>query len=268
MRRQSGTAPYCPLRVTKCVWHDHWAYHVNIESKGMRTVLWDLDGTLADTGELHYLAWQQIMDGLGVPYDYAEFLTGFGRNNRSILSEKFQIDPDSPRVNEIAASKEVLFRQLLPSSELDLLPGVLDCLAALAAAGVQQVISSSGPMANIAATVNKLGIGDYFLALMSGATLPRGKPHPDLFLNSAAAVGVSPSWCIVVEDSTHGIEAARRAGMVSIAVGTLANSALLADLLAEVPGPTCFSAPNLAETTWSTWEGLWTQASTQAQTST
>ena len=226
----------------------------------MRTVLWDLDGTLADTGELHYRAWQQIMDGLGVPYDYAEFIAGFGRNNRSILAEKFQLDPDSPRVKEIALNKEALFRQLLPSSELDLLPGVRDSLFALAAAGINQVISSSGPMANIVATVNKLGIGDYFLSLMSGATLLRGKPHPDLFLNSAAAVGVSAVNCIVVEDSIHGIEAARRAGMVSIAVGTLANSTLLAEVLAEVPGPPCLSAPNLAEMAWSTWEELWTQA--------
>ncbi len=129
----------------------------------------------------------------------------------------------------------------------------------LAAAGVHQAIASSGPMANIVAFVHKLEIGDYFLCILSGATLPRGKPHPALFLNSAAAVGVSATHCIVVEDSIHGIEGARRAGMASIAVGALANSQLLADCLAVVPGPSCLSVPNLAETTWTTWEGLWTQ---------
>ncbi len=223
----------------------------------MRTVLWDLDGTLADTGELHYHAWQQIMDELGLPYDYAEFIAGFGRNNRSILAEKFQIDPSAPRITEIADHKEATVRHLLLTGDLHLLPGVADCLAMLAAAGVQQVIASSGPMANIVAMVNKLGIGDYFLGILSGATLARGKPYPDLFLNSAAAVNASCADCVVVEDSIHGIEAARRAGMVSIAVGTLADSLLLQERLAVVGGPHCLSAPNLAETTWATWEGLW-----------
>jgi beta-phosphoglucomutase len=226
----------------------------------MRTVLWDLDGTLADTGELHYQAWQRVMDELGLSYDYAEFIAGFGRNNRSILAEKFQIDPSAPRITEIADHKEAMVRHLLLTSELHLLPGVADCLATLAAAGVQQVIASSGPMANIVAMVNKLGIGDYFLSILSGATLARGKPYPDLFLNSAAAVSASCADCIVVEDSIHGIEAARRAGMVSIAVGTLADSLLLQERLAVVDGPHCFSAPSLAETTWATWEGLWIPA--------
>jgi HAD superfamily hydrolase (TIGR01509 family) len=225
----------------------------------MRTVLWDLDGTLADTTALHYHAWQKTMAHFGEPYSYAEFAAGFGRNNRSVLSEKFRIDPDAPRVTEIAAYKEAMTRKLLPDTDVQLLPGVADSLAMLAAEGVRQVIASSGPMANIVAIVNKLGIGDYFLSILSGATLPRGKPHPDLFLYSAAAVGVSPATCIVVEDSIHGIEAARRAGMASIAVGTLANSPVLEDCLTEVPGPVCYSAPTLAETGWAIWESLWNQ---------
>ena len=223
----------------------------------MRTVLWDLDGTLADTTALHYHAWQRTMANFAEPYSYEEFMAGYGRNNRSVLSEKLQIDPHSPRVREIADFKEAMTRKLLPDTDVQLLPGVAECLAMLAAEGVHQAIASSGPMANIVAVVNKLGIGDYFLGILSGANLPRGKPHPDLFLHSAAAVGATPATCIVVEDSIHGIEGARRAGMVSIAVGVLANSALLADCLAEVAGPMCLSAPNLAETTWATWEGLW-----------
>ncbi len=177
----------------------------------MRTVLWDLDGTLADTATLHYAAWQATMDHYGAVYDYAEFLAGFGRNNRTILSEKLGVSPDAPQVAEIAAHKEAAFRSLLVEGELELLPGVAEWLAALQHAGVRQMISSSGPMANIAAVVNKLAIGDYFLGLMSGATIPRGKPHPDLFLNSAAAAGSPVADCVVVEDSIHGIEAAAAA---------------------------------------------------------
>src|SRR5215203_1386540 len=129
----------------------------------MRTVLWDLDGTLADTTALHYHAWQRTMETLGEPYSYAEFVAGYGRSNRSVLAEKYGIDPDSARISEVANYKEAMVRQLLPESDVQLLPGVADVLAMLAAAGVYQAISSSGPMANIVAVVNKLGIGDYFL---------------------------------------------------------------------------------------------------------
>jgi HAD superfamily hydrolase (TIGR01509 family) len=219
--------------------------------------LWDLDGTLADTAQLHYHAWQATMDEYGVAYDYAEFLAGFGRNNRAILSEKLGVSPDAPRVAEISAYKERTFRRRLAEGELALLPGVANWLAALQAAGVQQLISSSGPMANIAATVVKLAIGDYFLGLLSGADLPRGKPHPDLFLNSAAAAGVPVAACVVIEDSVHGIEAARRAGMASIVVGPLATDPQLTTLLAEVTGPPCLPVGDLRRASWAMWEELW-----------
>jgi HAD superfamily hydrolase (TIGR01509 family) len=225
----------------------------------MLAVLWDLDGTLIDTTALHYHAWQQTMSDFGEAYSYEEFAEGFGRSNRSVLAEKFQIAPDAPRIHEISTYKEAMVRQLLPTTELTLMPGVAAALELLAAHGVLQAISSSGPMANIVAMVNKLAIGDRFAAILSGANLARGKPHPGLFLNSAAALGVAPALCIVVEDSVHGIEGARCAGMASVAVGALANSTLLAERLIAVSGPPCLSAPSLADTEWATWEGLWQQ---------
>jgi beta-phosphoglucomutase-like phosphatase (HAD superfamily) len=94
---------------------------------------------------------------------------------------------------------------------------------------------------------------------MSGATLPRGKPHPDLFLNSAAAVGVPAAVCVVVEDSIHGIEAARRAGMTSVVVGKLAADPLLAARLEAVAGPVCHPLGDLRRGNWAMWEELWSK---------
>jgi HAD superfamily hydrolase (TIGR01509 family) len=223
----------------------------------MRTVLWDLDGTIADTEALHYEAWNAAASEFSFTYTYAQFKAGFGQRNAEVLSELLGIDPKDQRVDEISAAKEALFRALLRKHGLQPLPGVVTWLGRLAAAGVQQVVSSSGPMANIAATVDVIGLGDYFVCLMSGARLARGKPDPAIFLNSAAAVGAQPAECIVVEDSVHGIGGARRGGMGSIAVGKLAGSVELDELLANMHGPACVPVGNLERLTWEQCERLW-----------
>ena len=111
-------------------------------------------------------------------------------------------------------------------------------------------------MANIVTIVEALGIGDHFYALLTGIRLPEGKPHPAIFLNLAAALEAEPDGCIVVEDSIHGIEAARRAGMASIAVGALSKSARLGETLDRHPGPPCLRVATLADLTWAQIEGL------------
>jgi HAD superfamily hydrolase (TIGR01509 family) len=216
-----------------------------------------MDGTIADTEELHFHVWQQIMAEVGIEYDHATFLNDFGRSNGEILSRIFGVEPGHVRVREVAQRKEATFRKLLPSHELPLMPGVEELLTLFESEGVRQVVSSSGTMANIVAIVAKLGIGDRFMGLMSGYRLPRGKPHPALFLNSAAAVGSNVSDCIVIEDSIVGIEAARRAGMACVAAGKISRSPDLAALLDELHGRPCLPVESLDEVTWEKLEALW-----------
>lgn len=225
----------------------------------MRTVLWDLDGTIADTAELHFQAWQLAMQTYGVRYDRAQFEAGFGRSNGSILSELLQVSPDAPIVAQAALHKEQTFRSLLADAQLAMLPGVAQWLDAFDAAGVRQVVASSGAMANITAMVAALGIGDYFVALLTGAPLARGKPHPDLFLLAASAAGVQPGSCIVIEDSIHGVEAARRAGMGCVAVGPLHDDPALAAHLAAPEGPPCIPLATLSSLTWEMCHELWAE---------
>ena len=226
----------------------------------MRTVLWDLDGTLADTEALHFHSWQATLSAYSISYDHATFLADFGRNNQEILTRLLGPDGTPALIAEISHRKESTFRSLLPTFSVPVLPGVIDWLDNLQAAGVRQVVSSSGTMANITATIARLDLGDYFMALMSGYRLPRGKPHPALFLNSAAAVAVTPADCIVIEDSVAGVDAARRAGMGSVAVGKLAASPALPSLLASVPGQPCRPVSTLLDLSWPELDGLWQAA--------
>jgi len=212
----------------------------------VKAVLWDLDGTIADSAALHYQAWQSIMGRYAIHYTHQMFVDAFGRNNAEILTELFDT-ADAATIQRISHEKEADFRALLTPGALEPLPGVLDWLTSFGQQGLPQVIGSSGPMANIAAMVHALGIGDYFLALVTGAHLPKGKPDPTLFRRCAAVAGVEPADCLVIEDSIHGIDAAQRAGMRSIAVGALANSDGLRTLLAVENAAFCLALPSLAQ---------------------
>jgi len=212
----------------------------------MKAVIWDLDNTIADTADLHRRSWQMILRQHGIEYSDAEFYAGYGRNNAEILRELLP-EPSPAKIGVISVEKEAAFRALVRNGSVALLPGVADWLTELRRQGIWQLVGSSGPMGNIVATVGALGIGDYFLGMVSGATLPQGKPHPDLFLRCAVAAQALPQECLVIEDSIHGVEAAQRAGMACIAVGPLAQSVQLRPFLGNHGGPRCLAAPSLAD---------------------
>ncbi len=222
----------------------------------MQVILWDLDGTLADTEAFHFAAWQATMTALRIEYSYAKFMASFGRNNRELLPDLLGQSATPDQIEAVSNQKESIYRDLLRQRGLQLLPGVWDWLERFQQAGLRQVISSSGPMANIVASVDALRIGDFFDNLMSGARLPQGKPHPAIFRNSAAAVNVAAHACLVIEDSLAGIAAARRGGMTSVAVGKVIQTAAFHAMLTTQAGPTCLQIESLEQLTWEQIETL------------
>lgn len=212
----------------------------------MRAVIWDLDNTIADTEDLHRHAWQITMRHYGIEYSDAAFRASYGRNNSEILRELLP-HFSSAMIATISLQKEAAFRALVRPGDVALMPGVAAWLDAIRQQGKWQLVGSSGPMGNIVATIGALGIGDYFLAMLSGATLPQGKPHPDLFLRCAEAADAPVRACMVIEDSIHGVEAAHRAGMTWIAVGPIAHDARLRPLLTGTGGPRGTAVESLVE---------------------
>ncbi len=194
------------------------------------------------------------MNELGVEYTYAKFIESFGRTNADVLPELLGRAVTPARIETVSKQKETIFRDILRRQGVQPLPGVADWLDRFQQAGWRQVVSSSGPMANITATIDALRIGDFFVSLMSGARLPQGKPHPAIFLHSAAAVNVQPTDCLVIEDSLAGIEAAQRAGIVSVAVGKISQMTALHNLVGNfsdrMNGPACLPVQSLTQLTW------------------
>ncbi|MHB1295617.1 MAG: HAD family hydrolase [Anaerolineae bacterium] len=185
----------------------------------VRAILWDMDGVLTDSGDAHFGAWQALFRELGGSVSRAQFEETFGMANPAILRRWLGEAVPDARIQEIAARKEQLFRERIPSG-VRLLPGVEMWLARARAQGYRQVVASSGEMANVAAVVSAFDLGNWFDALLSGAFLPRSKPDPAIFLQAAAAVGAAPADCLVIEDGTVGVEAAQRAGTHCLALTT------------------------------------------------
>jgi beta-phosphoglucomutase-like phosphatase (HAD superfamily) len=110
-------------------------------------ILWDMDGVLVDTGDLHYQAWSQTLSAYGIPFNHELFRTTFGMNNAGILTTLLEQRPTPELLAEISERKEQRFRQAM-RGRVRPLPGVLEWLERLKGAGIRQAIASSAPPAN------------------------------------------------------------------------------------------------------------------------
>jgi len=192
-------------------------------------VLWDMDGTLIDSEDLHWHSWRETMASEGITITHDQFLASFGQRNDSIIPAWLGAKISTERIRTIETAKEEMFRLLVRERGVSPLRGVAEWIHRLKESGWLQAIASSAPRQNVETVVNALGIAGYFQILVSAEDVSRGKPDPEVFLLAASRLGVPPERCIVIEDAAAGIEGARRAGMWSIAVSR-SNPPLAADI--------------------------------------
>lgn len=180
-------------------------------------VIWDVDGTLVDTAELHFQAWTALAQELGQPFTRADFTATFGWRNPEIIPHLWGPDFSATEIAEIGARKEVLYREAAEKG-VDLLPGVRPLLEALHQAGFPQAIGSSAPRANLDLILRLTRTESLFGAVVAMEDTQRGKPDPQVFLIAAERLRTAPRRCLVVEDAPAGVQAARAGGMKCIAV--------------------------------------------------
>lgn len=182
-----------------------------------RAALWDVDGTLIDSREYHWLSWQGALAAENFRVTPEQFADSFGRRNDEILRGYFPAyTPEE--IARVGEAKEVAYRELIRARGIELLPGVRRWLDKLRIEGWLQAVASSAPRANLEVIIEVLGLGGYFAAVASAEDVTVGKPGPQVFLKAAAKLGVEPAACVVVEDAPAGTEAARHAGMRAIGV--------------------------------------------------
>jgi beta-phosphoglucomutase len=185
----------------------------------IKAVIFDLDGVLTDTAEYHFRAWKRLADEENISFtrEDNEQLRGVSRRESLLRLLKSKVYPEAV-MQDMMARKNGYYTQLIAGiTSADLLPGVVDLLDQLDAAGMPYAVASASH--NAQTVLNGLGIMDRLTVLADGGSVPRTKPAPDLFRFAAASLGFQPHECLVVEDAEAGIEAALTAGMPCLALG-------------------------------------------------
>ncbi|MBI2829749.1 MAG: HAD family phosphatase [Chloroflexi bacterium] len=182
----------------------------------MKAVIWDMDGVIADTASLHFVAWQEVFQKRGVTVTEDDFRETFGLRNDSIIPAVVKYPMPPEEIKAISREKETMFRSIA-KGKLKLLPGVIELMVSLQESGWKQAVASSAPLENIQLVLKELHIEKYLAAIISGEDVTVGKPEPQVFLLAAQKLGVEPENCVVIEDAPAGVIAAKRAGMHCIA---------------------------------------------------
>lgn len=185
-------------------------------------VIFDLDGVLVSTDEMHFQGWKRLADELGIPFDRLQNERCRGVNRMQslevVLERAEGIYTDQQKA-EFAERKNGYYKQLLTQLQPgDTLPGAEDTLRGLRGRGIRTAIASASR--NAPTIVAAVGIGDLIDQLVDGNHTSRSKPDPEVFVLAAERLGLAPEACLVVEDAVAGVEAARRAGMAVLGIGT------------------------------------------------
>jgi beta-phosphoglucomutase len=234
-----------------------------VENKSLRSffganfpaaVIWDMDGVLAPTMGLHYEAMDIVLrnNELMIPEEIYQLGTGRAdTENLTYVINKNGIDNKDNKfaglLSKLIEEKSEALLKLVSERKLDSTPGVKDWLIFIQTYKIPCAVSSSSSMQIVLRMVENLEFSKYFDAVISGANLKSSKPDPTIFLRTALALGVAATDCLVIEDSPHGVEAAKRAGMKCIAIGTtiplgdLKQADIVLNNLSEYPPEIAFS---------------------------
>ena len=184
----------------------------------LKAVLFDMDGVIVDTEPLHRKAYFMMFNDMNINVTESMY-TGFtGQSTINIckqLVDSFELDT-SPE--QLVALKRKHFKALFDTdTSLQLLDGVLDLIKGYHANGLTLVLASSASMPNINRIFDRFNLNQYFVGKISGADLEASKPHPEIFIKAAETAGEPRENCMVIEDATNGIKAAKAAGIYCVA---------------------------------------------------
>ena len=187
----------------------------------VKGLIFDLDGVIVSTEQNHFFAWKKIADKFQIPFDEKanEELKGLSRKDSLLkLLALENLSLEKTHFDELLILKNKHYLNSLKNlSRKDLLPGVIELLNTAKEKGVSMAVGSSSKNASF--IIDKLGLRDYFVVIVDGNAVKNPKPHPEVFLNASKGMSLNTNECLVFEDASSGIRAAKAGGFKVIAVG-------------------------------------------------
>ena len=182
----------------------------------IKAVIFDMDGVIVDSEPLHFEVCMEVARKLGHKVEKDYFNKYVGVSNPVMwkeIIEELQLEKSLDKILELQLELTI---KLFNESSLGAISGIIKLMEDLKRNGIVCAIASSSPVIFIEAVVKKLGLEKYLEFYFSGETLEKSKPEPDIFIETAKKLGINFGEAIVIEDSTHGVEAAKRAEMKCI----------------------------------------------------
>ena len=182
--------------------------------------IFDMDGVLVDSNPFHLQKWIDLLHEHRIPFDRKELAhIALGPRNRTTIRHYFGDSLSEAEVHQLSEELEEKYRAAIRPHAKPL-PGIEPLIQELHQADIPMAVASAAMRKNIEFMADVLGLRPYFRCLVSSEEMPHSKPDPEIYLKTAAALGVEPTACVAFEDSFVGVEAAKRAGMKCVAVAS------------------------------------------------
>jgi beta-phosphoglucomutase len=198
-------------------------------------IIWDMDGVLIDSGDLHYYTWRDVLrEQMGMHLTRERFDSTFGADNFNTLTQLMGSPPTAEQLELLAGRKEAVYRDEMHLHVRPIEPSIA-LVEELHRRGWKQIVATSAPRANVVAMMDVFSFDRWFDSFVCVDDVSNGKPAPDVFLKAAERLGVLPGACVVIEDSRAGVQAAHTAGMACLAITTSypAEALSMADRVVE-----------------------------------
>ncbi len=186
----------------------------------LKAFIFDWDGVVIDSAFLHRKSWEELSKELGKDLPENHFELGFGKRNQTIIPEILDWSDDDFEIDKWGKRKEAIYRQLGEQEGIQLQPGIKGFLADLSRHSYLTCVATSTERKNVLLAMQQHGLEPYFHGVVSSEDVTLGKPDPEVFIKAALKLGCTNTECVVFEDSPHGILAAQRAHMKTIALTT------------------------------------------------
>lgn len=178
--------------------------------------IFDMDGVIIDSEPIHFDVDIKTLDYFGVKTTEQELERFVGMTNPEMLDIFRQEHNLVHTIQEMIEYQLNLKMNILNNLEIEPIEGIRELIAQLQQRNIPMALASSSPRIFIEGVLGKFGLSHFFKTVVSGEEVPKGKPAPDIYLETAKQLGVDPQNCVVLEDSRNGVIAAKKAGMMCI----------------------------------------------------